>query len=95
MLQEVEERGLRPVDVLHDERDRPLAGTSRERLPHGPRDLFRCACRECGGKLLVGSSLAEDLDERPVRDAFAVGEATAGEDGRVAGQRHLELVRKP
>jgi hypothetical protein len=63
MLEQVEQRRFSPVDVLDDERQRTLARAPLERLPDRPEDLLRRAGRECRLKLVLGTRLAEDLDE--------------------------------
>ncbi len=95
MLQEVEQGRLGPMDVLDDERDRLLACATLERLPDRPEDVLRCDFRKRGGELVLGVGLAEDLDEWPVGDALAIGEAATGQDARLVGQHRDELEGKP
>ena len=95
MLKEVKQRRLGPVDVLDDERHRPLASPSLECLPDRPEDVFRSGRREGRGKLVLGARFAEDLDQRPVRDSLAVGQAAAGEDGCLAVQQSGQLAGEP
>ena len=77
MLEQVEQRRLGPVDVVDDENQRPLARTPLERLPDRPEDLLRRLPTRARRRARLGARLAEDLDERPVGDAFAVREAAA------------------
>jgi hypothetical protein len=93
MLDQVEQRRLGPVDVLHDENHRPLARTPLERLPSGPENLLRGSCGEHVLKLVLGPRLAKDLNERPVGDALAVREAAAGKDSRLVGESPGRLAR--
>src|SRR4051812_33701939 len=95
MLDQVEQRRLGPVDVLHDECQRPLACTALERLPGRPEDLLRRSCGEHALELVLGPRLAEDLDERPVGDALAIRETTAGKDNRFIGQSGGNLAGQP
>ena len=61
MLEQVEESGLGPVDVLDDECEGALSGAPLECFPNRPEDLFRRTSRECLGKLVLGAYLSEDL----------------------------------
>ncbi len=100
MLDEIEERRLAPVQVVEDDDQRPLAGRLLEQFPHGDADLVRgrVAVTEQRGERPVGrppvaEQLRDHLDDGPVRDAVAVGEAAATHDGRVESRD--ELLREP
>ena len=94
MLGEVEQGRLRPVDVLHHECEWSLAGALLERLAHRPEHVLRRVDRERRLQLPLRPGLAEDLDERQVRDALAVRQAPAGEHGGVAGEHCGDLARE-
>ena len=85
VLDELEERRLRPVDVVEDEDERCLARPCLAELAEEPRDLGGGRRRlgiergEHGVALLALGRLGEDLAQRPVRDALAVGETAAPE----------------
>ena len=51
--------------------------------------------RKRGGELVLGVGLAEDLDEWPVGDALAIGEAATRQDARLVRQHRDELEGKP
>jgi hypothetical protein len=81
VLDEVEHRLLRPVEVVDHEHERPLAGALLEERTC--RELrFRGRRADRRGRL--DPELDEHLDERPVGDALAVGEGAAARDGRLA-----------
>ena len=85
MLDQIEERRFGPVDVLDDERERSHACACLECLPHGEGDVLRRVRSERGVEVGLGADRREDLAQRPIADAFAVGQAAAGQDnGRVA-----------
>ena len=95
MLDELEERRLRPVDVVEDEDERPLARARLAELPEEPGELGRGRRRlgvergEDRVALRALVRLLEHFAQRPVRDALAVGEAAAPERRdalRAAGQ---------
>ena len=60
VLDQVEERGLRPVNVLEEDDQRPRAGKRREQAPRGPEDLLAL---ERG--LRAADPLQEALGEAP------------------------------
>src|SRR4030081_1780104 len=95
MLDQVEQRRLGPMDVLEHEHDRPPTGTLFERLPDRPKDVFRSACRQGGCELVLRSRFPKDLDERPVRDALAVGETAPEEDLRLVADDLRQLEGEP
>ena len=94
VLDQVEERLLAPLDVVEDDHERPLGRSLLQRLAEGPGDLLRRrrrlrlaqqrADRHRGG-LVRGQhvELLQHLDDRPVRDPLAVGEAAAADDRRL------------
>ena len=86
VLDEVEECLLAPLDVVEDDHQRLVRGGALERLAKGPCDLVGgggvVALAEQGPNRsdgrLVGRKdveLLQHLDDRPVRDALAVGQA--------------------
>ena len=85
MLDELEEGRLRPVDVVEDEDERPLARARLAELAEEPGELGRGRRRlgvergENGVALLALVRAVENLPQRPVRDALAVGETAAPE----------------
>ena len=84
VLDEVEERRLGPLQVVEDDDQRPLR---RARLEQPAERELRLRAATSPSDAISGSApiASSDLDERPVRDALAVGEAAAAEDvGRVA-----------
>ncbi len=95
VLEQVEERRLRPVDVVDDS----ASGRSRARCSNALRTdqkiVLRRGRREGGAKLDLRAGRAEDLDERPVRDALAVREAAPREDRRLTPPAPRELVGEP
>ena len=94
LLDEIEERLLGPLDVVEDDDERPARGGVLERLPERAGDLVggddglglaeqrpdRCASASSGGGKL---ELLQHLDDWPVRDCLAVGEAAPADDLRV------------
>ena len=127
MLDQVEERRLGPVEVVHHDDERPRSRERLEQPPDGPEGLLarpssRAAeperlghalgdqlgllvpgeprrDRRCG--LLAGvqalraRDLPDDLGQRPVGDALAVGQAAAAQDRHVAGEPARELPHEP
>ena len=104
MLDQVEERLLAPLDVVEDDHQRPLGRSLLERLAERPGDLLgrrrrlrlaeQRADRRRGG-LVRGQhvELLQHLDDRPVGDPLAVGEAAAADDRRL--DRRQELRGEP
>ena len=81
-LDEVEEGGRGPVDVLEDEQQRPLAREAGEQPPRGPGRLLRpCPARAQadGGGEPVGELRAVLLGAR--RSRIQAGEIAVGERG--------------
>ena len=76
VLDDVEERLLRPLEIVEDDDERLLRGGALEQAAE--REL-RLGRRRAEDRVRVGAELKNDLDERPVGDAFAVGEAAARE----------------
>ena len=103
MLDQVEEGLLPPVHVVEDADERPLGGDRLEQLAEGPGDLLAR-----GDQLLVAEKstdrlrrgcirldcreLLDDLHDRPVGDALAVGQAAPADDECV--ERAEELGRQ-
>ena len=82
VLDEIDEDGLRPLQVVDDDDLRSLGGAGFEQPAEGELRLGR---RRPDHRVGLDADRDEDLDERPVRDALAVREAAAAEDvGRVA-----------
>ena len=85
VLDELEERRLRPVHVVEDEDERLLARDRLAEAPKQPGDLGRRRRRlgiqrcEDGVAFLALRRVGENLAQRPVRDALAVGEAASPE----------------
>ncbi len=92
MVDQVEERRRRPVDVLDDEHERPLPGPLLERLADRKEDLLRRGRLQCSRELLLRSRRGEDLAQRPVRDALTIREAPSGEDVGLPLERRRDLV---
>ena len=100
VLDQVEERLLAPLDVVEDDHERPLRRGLLQRLAERPGDLLRRrrrlrlaeqrADRRRGG-LVRGQhvELLQHLDDRPVGDPLAVGEAAAADDRRVDRSQSL------
>ena len=102
LLDQVEERLLAPVDVVEDDDERSLGGCLLERLAERPRDLLRPSSRVSSRRAASGSPprpprrpaarrAAQHLDDRPVGDALAVGQAAAAHDPRVDRREQLRL----
>src|SRR5204863_6483151 len=93
-----------PLDVVEDDRERLLGRGPLQRLAYGPGDLVR-RCRgfrlpeegpDRGRSGLVRGEcreLLQYLDDRPVRDSVAVGEAATANDRSL--QRPEELCDEP
>ena len=85
VLDELEERRLRPVDVVEDEDERPLARARLAELSEEPGELGRRRRRlgvergEDRVALVARPREIQHLAQRPVRDAVAVREAAAPE----------------
>ncbi len=79
MLDEVDEDGLGPLQVVDDDHLRPLHSPGLEQAPEGELRLGR---RRPDDGVGLDADRDQDLDERPVGDPFAVGEAAAAEDVR-------------
>ena len=92
MLEQIEQRRLGPVDVVDHERQRSFARTPLESFPDGPEDVLRRNAGERVGEFIVGIRFAEDLDQRPVGDAVAIGKASPGEGARLVGEHRCELA---
>ena len=89
VLDEVDEDGLGPLQVVDDDDLRPLHSPGFEQPPE--REL-RLGRRRADDGVRLDADRDQDLDERPVGDPLAVREAAAAEDvGRVADA--LEEVR--
>ena len=87
VLDQIDEHGLRPLEVVDHDDLRSLRGAGFEQATKGdPRLLGR------GGDDAVGldADSPENLDERPVGDPLAVGQAAAAQD--VRGVEALEEV---
>ena len=100
MLDQVEEHLLAPLDVVEDDHQRPFRRGVLQGLAERPRDLLRrCrrlrlaeqrADRRRGGLVRRQHvELLQHLDDRPVGDPLAVGEAAAAEDGRLDRSQQL------
>ena len=82
VLDEVDEDGLGPLQVVDDDDLRSLRGAGLEQPPEGELRLGR---RRADHGVGLDADRDQDLDERPVGDPLAVREAAATEDvGRVA-----------
>jgi hypothetical protein len=123
VLDQVEEGGLGPMEVLEDDDERSLGGERLEQLPDRPVRLLRRGggagqpeelrealhddrrvghppeeAADLPADLLRAVQIGdtgdrgEDLDDRPVRDAVAVGEAPAVRDDDVVGEEGDELL---
>ena len=90
VLDEVEEGGLAPVDVVEHDHDRLLHGARLQQLAKSPGDLLGRARRRVVAEdrgqgpdgAAVRDELLHDLGHRPVADSLAVGEAPAPGDRR-------------
>ena len=100
VLDQVEERLLAPLDVVEDDHERPLRRSLLQRLAEGPGDLLRrCrrlrlaeqrADRRRGGLVRRQHvELLQHLDDRPVGDPLAVGQAAAADDRRLDRRQSL------
>jgi hypothetical protein len=85
VLDQLEERGLRPVEVVEDEDERLLPRERLAELAKAERDLGRGKRRlriqsgQCSVALPTGGRLVDDLAQGPVRDAVAVGQTASPE----------------
>jgi hypothetical protein len=86
VLDEIQKRRLAPVDVLEADDERPFLRALLERLANAPEDLLARPLERL---------LREDLANRPERDALAVGQATAHEDGCFVPDELEQLSREP
>ena len=100
MLDEVKEVLLAPLDVVEDDNERPFHRGVLERLAECPGDLLRGrhhlrlaeqrADRDTSDPLRRRHvELLEYLDNRPVGDPLAVGQAAAADDGRLDRSQSL------
>src|SRR3954451_23788133 len=110
VLDQVEECGLGPVDVLEEDNEGAFAGERREEPACFPEDLLAFD-RTPGDRLLKTlrdrpsliplaervalSELADDLPQGPEGDALAVRDAAAHHDARAIGDQIGELLSKP
>ena len=83
------------MDVFDDEHEWPLSRARFEWLAHSPEDLLRRSRSKRGVELILGARGNEDLAQRPVGDALAVGQAAAGEHVRLAVQVSCNLEGEP
>ena len=82
VLDEVDEDRLGPLQVVDHDDLRPLG---RARLEQPPEGELRLGRRRADDGVGLDADRDQDLDERPVGDPLAVGEAAAAQDvGRVA-----------
>ncbi len=108
MVDEVEQRRFRPVQVVPDENERLTPRDCFEEPSCRPEDvLWWCGApgaepigdeRRVGLVLEVDREVAgrvDDLCERPEGDPLAVGRAAAGEDGRARAELVGELRGEP
>ena len=80
VLDDVEERLLRPLEIVEDDDERLLRGGALQQAAE--REL-RLGRRRAEDRVRVGAELKNDLHERPVGDALAVGEAAGANGARV------------
>ena len=92
VLDELEERPLRPMHVVEDDDLRPLGGTLLEQTTE--REL-RLGSRAAEHRIRVDTDREQQLDERPVRDALAVVEAATVEDVRLLSSVLEEVGHEP
>ena len=84
VLDQVEERRLGPVDVLDDERQRPLAArAARVTCRRSRKTSSGRLGRRARPRVLLGIGGGEDLAQRPVADPLAVGKTPSRENDRV------------
>ena len=92
MLDQVEQRRLRPVKIVKHADQRPHTSSLLKRLAHGPAHLLRdpgldaltqqAVDRSRGGWIpRPATELLQNLHHWPIGDALAVGEAAAAHDG--------------
>ena len=104
LLDQVQERFLAPLEIVEENHERALCRRLRQHLADGPGDLVsrrgrvrlaeeRADCRRRGLVLRTQVELLQDLDNRQVGDAFAVGRAAAPDHGRP--DRRTELGGQP
>ena len=77
VLDQVQERRLRPVHVLEDEHERPFPRRVLEEAAHGPEGLTGRALGQLGRLGLA--NLCQDLGQREEGRAVAVGDAPASQ----------------
>ncbi len=79
MLDEIDEDGLRPLQVVDDDDLRSLCGPCFEQPAE--REL-RLGRRGADDRVGLDADRDQDLDEWPVGDPLAIGEAAAAQDVR-------------
>ena len=83
VLDEIDEHGFRPLQIVDDADLRPVDGTRLPDLPEGDPRLLGSRGDDALG---LDADRGQDLDERPVCNALPVGKAaTAQHVGGVAG----------
>ena len=92
MLDEVDEDGLGPLQVVDDDDLGPLHSPGLEQAAEGELRLGR---RRPDDGVGLDADRDQDLDERPVGDPFAVGEAAAAEDVRRVADPLEEVGDEP
>ncbi len=95
VLDQIEQRRLRPVDVFEDEGQRMLARPLLQPLSHRPRDVLRPPGRERIRPRVFRVRMPIDLRERPVGDALAVRETPPDEHVCLSSERRGDLASKP
>ena len=89
MLDEVDEDGLGPLQVVDND---DLRALRRPRLEHPPKGELRLRRRTSDDRIRLDADRDQDLDERPVGDPLAVREAAGTEDVRHAADAFEEVA---
>jgi hypothetical protein len=92
VLDQVDERGLGPLQVVDHDDLRALRRTCFEQTPERELRLLR---RDPDHLTGVDADRDEDLDERPVGDVVAVVEAASAEDVRLTSDTFEEVLDEP
>ena len=92
VLDQVEEDGLGPLEVVEDDDLRPLRRARLDQLAEGEL----CVCGRAADHLAgVDADRDQDLDERPVGDVLAVVEAAAAQHVGASRRARQELLGQP
>ena len=91
MLDEVDEDGLGPLQIVDDH---DLRALRRTRLEHPPKASCVSGRRTSDHRIRLDADRDQDLDQRPVGDPLAVGEAATTQDVGHAADAIEEVADK-